>query len=844
MEDDNENQSQAFGDDLNLKTGNITKVVEDSFLRYSMSVIVARALPDARDGLKPVHRRILYTMHRNGIRSNSKTVKSAKVTGDVMGKYHPHGNTAIYEAMARLAVDWSTRYPLILGQGNFGNMDGDPPAAERYTEVKLSKNAEALLEDLDKETVDFRPNYDGTESEPEVLPAKLPNLILNGQLGIAVGMATNIPPHNLGEVVDASLHLIDNPDCQISDILKIIKGPDFPTGGIVYRGDSMKEAYASGRGSIVLRAKVEIEERVKKDSHRLVVTEVPYNTNIANIIERVADLVRDKKITTISDIRDESSRGKIRIVIDLKKDAYPKNVLNQIYQLTALQTSFSYNMVALIDGIQPRILNILDILREHLQHRQKVVRRRTEFELKKAQARAHILEGLTIALDNIDKVIAIIRSSDTTDNAKKSLIKNFKLTEIQANAILAMQLRSLAGLERKKIEDELKDLNKLIKSLKELLGDEKKILDVIRLEFQDLKEKFADARRTQIVRSDFDKFSEEDLIPNERVVVTLTRADYIKRSLESSYKKQGRGGKGRKGVQTKESDVVQSITVASTHDDLLFFTNQGRVFKLKCYEVPAVNLNSKGTAIVNLLQLRSDETISSVLKIPKSVDENYNLFMCTRFGVVKKSPYKLYKNLRQNGLITINLDKGDELKRVRFSNGSNEVIISTAQGQANRFSETDVRPMGRTARGVRGIRLRKDDYVVGMDIAVEGESLFMVSANGYGKRTKVEQFTTHKRGGVGVRSAIVNDKTGELILVRCLKSYNKKDEIIAISKKGRTIRFGLHRVPLLQRVTQGVRVMRLNKDDKVVWAVVLKYELEASDDEDGAKKPDQKAKKK
>ena len=812
-----------------IESNSITSVMEDNFLRYSMSVIVARALPDVRDGLKPVHRRILYAMHRNGITSGSKTVKSARIVGDVMGKYHPHGDVAIYDAMARLAVEWSTRYLLVIGQGNFGTMDGDPPAADRYTEAKLSKHAESLLEDLDKETVDFRPNYDGTEEEPEVLPAKLPNLLLNGQIGIAVGMATSIPPHNLAEVIDATLEVIDNPDCTLDDLLTHIKGPDFPTGGIVYGGEAMRTAYSGGRGSVVIRGRAETEERNKQGSHRIVITEVPYGVNMSSMIEKMADLVRDKRITSISDIRDESARGRIRVVIDLKKDAYPNKVLNQLYKFTPLQTAFHYNMLALIDGIQPRVLSLVDILQEHVKHRREVVRRRSEYELKKAKAREHILEGLATALDNIDKVIDIIRKSETADEARVKLAKAFKLTDIQISAILAMQLRSLAGLERKKIEDELADLKKIIAELETLLSDEQKIVAVVKDELVEMKDKFHDERRSEIVPREVGKLGDEELIPNEQVVVTLTAGDYIKRSSASEYKQQGRGGKGKRGMTTKDEDLVQQLLFVNTHDDLLFFTNKGRVFKLKCYEVPAASLTAKGVAVVNLLQLQPEETISGIFKMKKQLEEDAgHLFMCTKAGTVKKTAYKHYQNVRQTGLITIKLDQGDELKWVRYSSGSDEVVVSTAQGQAIRFNETDVRSMGRTARGVRGIRLRKDDIVVGMDMVVADAKILVISENGYGKLTSIKQFTAHKRGGVGIRSAVVNKKTGDLVAVRSVRSGI--EGVIAISAQGKTIRISLETIPSLRRATQGVRIMKLDDSDYVASVVMVQQPEESTDD--------------
>ncbi|HZP55694.1 MAG TPA: DNA gyrase subunit A, partial [Candidatus Saccharimonadales bacterium] len=564
--------------------------MENSYLQYSMSVIVARALPDVRDGLKPVHRRILYVMDKNGLRSGSKYTKSAQIVGDVMGKFHPHGDTAIYDAMVRLAQPFSTRYMLVDGQGNFGSMDGDPPAAYRYTEARMTKASEALLEDIDKETVPFRDNFDGTQQEPEVLPAKVPNLLLNGQLGIAVGMATNIPPHNLTEVIDATIEQIDNPEATIDDLIKHVKGPDFPTGGIVYGKESIRTAFATGRGGVVVRGVAEVEE-VKSGRNRIIITEIPYAVNKAGLVEKIADLVREKKIAGISDIRDESSRGGVRIVIDLKKDAYPKKLLNQLYKLTPLQMTFHYNMLALVDGIQPRVLGLQDIITEYIKHRQIVVRRRTEFELRKAQERAHILEGLKIALDHIDEVIKTIRASQTSEEAQTNLVKKFKLTEIQAQAILSMQLRRLTGLERKEIEDELAGLVKLIAQLQSILGDEKKILKIIKDELVQVKEQFGDTRRTKIVAQELGSLSEEDLVPDEQVVVTLTSANYVKRTSVADYKRQGRGGKGRRGMTTREEDVIEHVVNASTHDYLLFFTNRGRVFRIRTYEVPAVGLN-------------------------------------------------------------------------------------------------------------------------------------------------------------------------------------------------------------------------------------------------------------
>ncbi|MEX2014608.1 MAG: DNA gyrase subunit A [Candidatus Saccharimonadales bacterium] len=807
----------------------VEDVMEDSYLRYSMSVIVSRALPDVRDGLKPVHRRILYVMNRMGITPGSKTVKSAQIVGEVMGKYHPHGDSAIYDSMVRMAQPWAMRYLLVNGQGNFGSMDGDPPAAMRYTEAKMTNNADAMLSDIEKDTVPFRDNYDGTRQEPEILPAKLPNLLLNGQIGIAVGMATNIPPHNLNEIVDAVVTLIDNPDATLDELLEHVKGPDFPTGGIVYGRGSIQAAFATGRGGVVVRGVASIEEN-NKGRHQIIISEIPYALNKESLILKIADLVKDKKINGISDIRDETARGSVKIVIDLRKDAYPKKILNQLYKLTPLQTSFHYNMLALVDGIQPRVLGLQDILQEYIKHRQVVVRRRTEYELRKAKDRAHILEGLKIALDHIEEIIKTIRASKTTEEAQASLVAKFKLSEIQAKAILAMQLRTLTGLERQKIEDELAELLKIISELEKVLASEEEILKIVKKEILEAKKQFGDERRTKVVPNELGKMSDEDLIPDEQIVVTLTSANYIKRSPIAEYKRQNRGGKGKRGMTTRDEDVIEHVVNASTHDYLLFFTNNGRVFRLKTYEVPTTNLNAKGIAIVNLLQLQPEETVSAVINISKQSSSAKNLIMCTIRGVVKKTPFEQYKNVRNSGLIAINLDKGDELKWIRMTSDDNEVVISTSQGQAIRFHEKGARPMGRVARGVRGIRLRPGDKVIGMDIVEEGSSIFVISEKGYGKRTKIAQFTAHARGGVGIRSAVVNSKTGDLIGVKTL-SGDDNQEAIVISASGQTIRLGLKDIPELGRATQGVRIMRLGDKDKVVsLALVDKIEEEEDDD--------------
>ena len=797
----------------------VEDVMEDNFLRYSMSVIVDRALPDVRDGMKPVHRRIVYVMDKMGIGPSSKTVKSAQIVGEVMGKYHPHGDSSIYDAMVRMAQDWVGRYPLVQGQGNFGSMDGDPPAAMRYTEAKMTRVSEALLADIDKETVDFRDTYDATHREPVVLPAKLPNLLLNGQVGIAVGMATNIPTHNLGEIVDATVALIDNPEATLDDLMKHIKGPDFPTGAVVYGGAPMRQAYATGRGSVTIRAVANIEE-AKRGRHQIVVTEMPYGVNKATLIEKIADLVHDKKLTTISDLRDESARGSVRVVIELKKDAYPKKVLNQLYKLTALQTNFHYNMLALVEtgtnpvALQPRVLGLHDILHEFIKHRQKVVRRRTEYELRKAKEREHILEGYKIALDHIDEVIRTIRASKTQDEAEKALIEKFGLSVIQAKAILAMQLRRLTGLEREAIENELAELRKKIAHLEKVLADENEILRIIKEELLEIKEKYGDERRSKIINTEVGKFSDEELIPEEDTVVLVTTENYIKRTLTSDYRRQNRGGKGKRGMTTKEEDVIDQLVPASTHDWLLFFTNKGRVFRLKAYEVPAASLAAKGVAAVNLLQLQPEEKITSIINLAKDAGSDGYLFMATTKGTVKKTAVSDYANIRTNGLIAINLDDGDELRWIKQTDGKSDVIISTSAGQAVRFNEEECRPMGRAARGVRGVRLRPNDSVVGMDVVTSADqTLLVLSANGYGKITKVANFPSHKRGGVGIKAATVTAKTGPIVTVQTLES--DAVEAIIISQGGQTIRVGLGDIPTLGRTTQGVRVMRLSDDDSV-----------------------------
>ena len=799
----------------------VETTMEDYFLKYSMSVIIDRALPDVRDGLKPVNRRILYAMNKNGWKAPHATVKSARIVGEVMGKYHPHGDSSIYEAMVNLAQPWKMRYTLVEGQGNFGSMDGDQAAASRYTEARMDKVGAELLTDIDKDTVDFRDNFDGSEKEPVVLPAALPNILLNGQMGIAVGMATNIPPHNLGEVVDATVALIDQPDITLDGLMQHVKGPDFPTGAEVYGGEPMRRAYATGKGSVTIRGVANIEER-KGGRYNIVITEVPYGMSKEAFVEKVRTLAMEKKIDHVAGAHDESARGKIRVVVELKKDAFPKKILNQLYKITGLQTSFHFNMLALIDGKQPRVLGLKEILSEFVKHRRGVIRRRTEFELKKAKERAHILEGLKIALDNIDEVIKTIRES--YDDADQQLMSRFGLSEIQAAAILAMQLRRLQGLEREKIEEELKQLHEQIKRYEEILADENEILKIVKDELLALKDKYGDPRRSKIINHEVGKFSEEELIPEEESVVILTAENYLKRVPQDGFKRQNRGGKGKRGMTTKEQDVISELITANSHDYLMFFTTKGRVFRLKAYEVPAATLAAKGTAAVNVLNLAPEEKITTMIKQGTDVPDGY-LFMATKKGTIKKTAVKDYENIRSNGLTTIKLDEGDELKWVKGTDGSQDVIISTSAGQAVRFNESEVRAMGRAARGVRGVRLRPRDEVVGMDVvSSDDQKLLVMGANGYGKVTLVSNLPAHKRGGVGMKVAVVTAKTGPIVSVQTLDPEAK--EVIMISEKGQTIRVAVAELPTLGRATQGVRVMRMDAGDKLASVSVVRVEEE------------------
>ena len=799
----------------------VESTMESYFLRYSMSVIIDRALPDVRDGLKPVNRRILYAMNKNGWRAPHATVKSARITGEVMGKYHPHGDSSIYDAMVNLAQNWKMRYTLVEGQGNFGSMDGDEAAASRYTEARMDKVGAELLTDIEKETVDFRDNFDGSEQEPVVLPAAVPNILLNGQMGIAVGMATNIPPHNMTEVINATIAQIDDPEISLDGLMQHVKGPDFPTGAEVYGGAPMKQAYATGKGSVTIRAVANIEEK-KNGRYQIVITEVPYGMSKEGFIEKVRELVLAKKLDHIADARDESARGKIRVVVELKKDAFPKKILNQLYRMTQLQTTFHYNMLALVDGVQPRILGLKEILAEFIKHRQKVVRRRTEYDLRKAKERAHILEGLKIALDHIDEVIKTIRES--YDDADKRLMERFGLSEIQAAAILAMQLRRLQGLERDKIENELNELLKQIAEYEKILASESEILRVVKEELIAMRDKFGDERRSKIMNHEVGKFSEEELIPDEESVILMTTENYMKRVLQSDFKKQNRGGKGKRGMTTKEEDVIAQIVTASSHDYLLFFTNQGRIFRMKAYEVPQASLTAKGTAAVNLLNMHPDEKVTSIVK--QGADPSGYLFMTTKKGTIKKTAVKEFLNLRANGMIAIKLDQGDELMWIQETTGENDVVISTSAGQAMRFNEKDVRSMGRSAKGVRGIRLRPKDEIVGMDIVRdEGQKLLVMSANGYGKATEAKNFPVHKRGGVGIKVASVTAKTGPIVAVHTLDPA--ASEVIMMSNKGQAIRVAVKEIPTLGRAAQGVRIMRMNDGDSVAsLGIVLPDEEE------------------
>jgi len=786
----------------------INKEMKKCYIDYAMSVIVGRALPDVRDGLKPVHRRILHSMNELGLTPDKGYRKCARIVGEVLGKYHPHGDTSVYDALVRLAQDFSMRYMLVDGHGNFGSVDGDGAAAMRYTEAKMNKIAVEMLRDINKDTVDFIPNFDGEEKEPVVLPSRYPNLLVNGSSGIAVGMATNIPPHNLGEVIDGTIMLIDNPDSTSTELMSAIKGPDFPTGAVIMGTSGIREAYETGKGKVIVRAKCEIEE--ENGRHRIVVTEIPYQVNKAKLIESIADLVKDKKITGISDLRDESDREGMRIVIELKRDANPNVVLNLLYKHTKMQDTFGIIMLALVDN-EPKILSLREILGNYIDFQKEVVTRRTIFELDKAKARAHILEGLKIALDNIDEVISIIRSSKTTEIAKNTLIERFGLSDKQAQAILDMRLRRLTALERDKIEEEYAELMKQIEYLNSILASEEKLLSVIKEELLEIKNNYNDPRRTKIEKT-VNEIDIEDLIQEEEVVVTLTHAGYIKRISADTYSAQRRGGRGIQAMTTKEDDFVEHIVITSTHSDILFFTNKGRVYKLRAYEIPDAGRTSKGTNIINLIAISPDERIETVLTINDDVTDGY-LFMGTKQGLVKKTNLSEFKNLRKNGLIAINLREGDELLKAKITRGDANIIIVSQKGNAIIFSEKDVRPMGRTASGVKSMNLKSDDLAVCMDIVVEDEDLLVISENGYGKRTPLSEYKVQRRGGSGLITYKSSEKTGKLIGATVCKD---DDELMLINTSGIAIRINVSDISVTGRAAMGVRLMRTSEEEKIV----------------------------
>ncbi len=823
-----ENASGLSAPDDGAPTREVVEEMQKSYLDYAMSVIVSRALPDVRDGLKPVHRRILFVMHEMGLRANAKFKKSANVVGEVLGKYHPHGDASVYGAMVRMAQDFAMRYQLVNGQGNFGSIDGDSAAAYRYTEAKMRKITEELLADIDKETVDWRDNYDASRKEPSVLPTRLPVLLLNGTVGIAVGMATNIPPHNLGELIDGTVHIIDNPECEISDLMEFIKGPDFPTGGVIYNKKAVLEAYSTGRGSIPCRGVAKIEEG-RAGKPMIVITEIPYQVNKANLVIKIADLVKDKKLVGITDIRDESTREGIRVVIELKKDSYPNKILNQLYKLTELQGNFNVNMIALTDrGLQPHLLNLKQVLEHFIEHRIEVVTRRTEYDLRVARDRAHILEGLKLALDHIDAVITTIRKSKTREDAHAALMKQFKLSDAQAKAILEMRLQALAGLERQKIEDELKEKYKLIKYLESLLADKKKLMGVIKTELAEIKEKYADERRTKVLVRDVGEFSAKDTIPNEEMVIMLTTENYLKRVAPNSFRAQKRGGMGVIGLTTKEEDEVKIIRHAKNHDDVMFFTNTGRVFRLPVYEIPQATRQAKGTAIANLIQTQNGEYITAMRVLREGTEEAKQfLFFCTKDGTVKKTPMPDFANVRKSGLIAIKLNPNDELSWVKGTNGASEIVIVSHEGKCCRFTEKDVRAMGRAAAGVRGIKLGTNDRVVEMDVVVDPtkEKLLTVTEKGLGKASLISEYRMTHRGAGGVKTVNVTAKTGKVVGAKVLPPELDAD-LLLISKRGQTIRMDVNSIPMRGRATQGVILMRV-KNDSVASVSLLEKNPEA-----------------
>ncbi|MFA6999757.1 MAG: DNA gyrase subunit A [Candidatus Paceibacterota bacterium] len=814
-----EKEPEIKKEHINVVSVDISREMKDSFIDYAMSVITDRALPDVRDGLKPVHRRILYAMNEMGLTSSARFRKSAAVVGDVLGKYHPHGDVAVYDSMVGMAQDFSYRYPLIHGQGNFGSIDGDGAAAMRYTEAKMSKISSLLLLDLEKETVDFHPNYDQTRKEPVVLPTAVPNLLLNGTLGIAVGMATNIPPHNLVEVIDATLHLIENKDATTEDLIEFVKGPDFPTGGIVYNKIDLLHAYSTGRGGVVTRGEAEIVEQ-KSGTFQIIITSIPYRVNKSNLIESIALLIQEKKLEGIKGLRDESTKD-IRIAIDLKSGVIPEKVLNYIYKHTQLEQSFNYNIVALVDGV-PQTLSLKSLLSLFIDHRVVIVRRRTEFDLRKAKEREHILLGLKKALDHIDRVISVIRASKDTATAKLNLMKEFKFSDLQATAILEMKLQKLAGLERKNVELELKEKQELIKELETLLASPKKMLKVIGDELVDIKEKYADERRTRIVKGGVKSINEEDLIPEKESVLVFTKGGYVKRTDPFEYKNQKRGGVGVIDIETKDEDFVTMLVSANTHSELLFFTNLGKAYQIKMYDIPEGKRATKGKSIMNFMALTGDEKVTSILPIDKETKNRVeHLMMVTKMGVTKKVAAESFKDVRRSGLIAIKLDKDDELEAVLAITKGDDIMLATTNGQSIRFKESDVREMGRGAGGVRAMKLGKGDFIIGVDRIPKGENalaLLTLSSNGLGKKTNIKEYKTQKRSGSGIKTAKVTPKTGKLIVA---KIVGEENEIIAVSQKGQVIRVDLKSIPTSGRQTQGVTIMKLHAGDSIASITCL-----------------------
>ncbi|MBT2733159.1 DNA gyrase subunit A [Bacillus sp. ISL-7] len=803
---------------------NISKEMKASFLDYAMSVIVSRALPDVRDGLKPVHRRILYAMHDLGMHSDKPYKKSARIVGDVIGKYHPHGDSAVYETMVRMAQDFNYRYMLVDGHGNFGSVDGDSAAAMRYTESRMSKISMELLRDINKDTIDYQDNYDGEEREPVVLPARFPNLLVNGSTGIAVGMATNIPPHQLGEVIDAVLALSRDPEISTQELMEIIPGPDFPTGGIILGRSGIRKAYETGRGSITVRAKVVIEQKAN-GKEVIIVNELPYQVNKARLVEKIAELARDKKIEGITDLRDESDRKGMRIVIEVRKDANANVLLNNLYKHTALQTSFGINTLALVNG-HPKVLSLKQCLVHYLDHQVVVIRRRTEFELRKAEARAHILDGLRIALDHLDEVISLIRSSQTTDIAREGLMTTFNLSEKQAQAILDMRLQRLTGLEREKIEEEYQNLVKLIAELKAILADEEKVFEIIREEMTEIKERFNDKRRTEIVTGGIENIEDEDLIPRENIVISLTHNGYVKRLPVSTYRAQRRGGRGIQGMGTNEDDFVEHLITTSTHDTILFFTNKGKVYRSKGYEIPEYSRTAKGIPIINLLGVEKGEWVNAIIPVEEFVDDWF-LFFTTKEGISKRSPLTSFAHIRNNGLIALSLREGDELISARLTDGTKHMIIGTKKGMLIRFPETDVRSMGRTATGVKGITLDSDDEVVGMEVLEETNDVLIVTKNGYGKRTKAEEYRIQGRGGKGIKTCHVTEKNGDLVSMRAVTG---EEDLMLITTGGVLIRMDVGSISKMGRNTQGVKLISMKESEDEFVATVAKVEKEEEEE--------------